>query len=312
MIPALANDGAHICWPGTSQRHGKKAMPYACAANRIPTVFGSAKTSRGSASCFAACTVTAMRCIFCATLHGCVLWRRTWWLRCPPRWCRLPRASMASTMLLPGMTAAHAHGTFKLKSWKCHIFFEPYRASCQIATRYLRLPLDVERQAATAMASPCGPRAGLVWAAGEWNPGRSVPLPLLQPLLESPGCEFWSLQGGSAARQLPHNLRDANICGEGILALAAAISQLDLVITVDTLAAHLAGALGKPVWLLLAQNADWRWMTGRSDSPWYPSMRLFRQTSPGNWESPLGSIRSELTKLAEKCWRGLWAEQNAG
>jgi ADP-heptose:LPS heptosyltransferase len=82
----------------------------------------------------------------------------------------------------------------------------------------------------------------------------------------------------------------------GILALAATISELDLVITVDTLAAHLAGALGKPAWLLLQHAADWRWMTGRSDSPWYPSCRLFRQPAYGKWESTLETVTEELTR----------------
>ena len=65
------------------------------------------------------------------------------------------------------------------------------------------------------------------------------------------------------------------------MGLAATIGNLDLILTVDTLAAHLAGALGVPTWLLLKQEADWRWMIGRSDSPWYPSLRIFRQPAPG-------------------------------
>ena len=169
-----------------------------------------------------------------------------------------------------------------------------------IATNYLRLPLEAIQRASAVMGPPRAPRVGLVWAAGEWNPGRSLPLPLLQPLLDCGGCEYWSLQGGDAARNIPPDLRDAAICGDGILPLASAISQLDLVITVDTLAAHLAGALGKPVWVLLAHDADWRWMTRRSDSPWYPSMTLFRQTSPGDWQSVVRSAQSALENgLAE-------------
>ena len=80
---------------------------------------------------------------------------------------------------------------------------------------------------------------------------------------------------------------------------AAAIEQLDLVISVDTAVAHLAGALGKPVWLLNRWDTDWRWLLGREDSPWYPSLRQFRQPAPGDWE---GAIRLLAQALA--AWQG--------
>ena len=75
---------------------------------------------------------------------------------------------------------------------------------------------------------------------------------------------------------------------------AALIENLDLVITVDTSMGHLAGALGKPVWILIPKAADWRWMLNRDDSPWYPSVRLFRQQTPGAWDVPMGRLRSAL------------------
>src|SRR5205807_9759977 len=77
---------------------------------------------------------------------------------------------------------------------------------------------------------------------------------------------------------------------------AADIRNLDLVITVDTMVAHLAGALGKPVWTLLPYRADWRWMLDREDSPWYPTMRLFRQPAPGDWRSVIVRVAGELRK----------------
>ena len=86
----------------------------------------------------------------------------------------------------------------------------------------------------------------------------------------------------------------AAITGDGLLALAATVANLDLVITVDTLAAHLAGALGRPAWLMLQYAADWRWMTGREDSPWYPSLRLFRQSAPGDWPGVVARLRQAL------------------
>jgi ADP-heptose:LPS heptosyltransferase len=78
---------------------------------------------------------------------------------------------------------------------------------------------------------------------------------------------------------------------------AAHISNLDLVITVDTSVAHLAGALGKPVWILLPANAEWRWFLDRDDSPWYPSARLFRQRERGEWAEVLDRVRKELAAL---------------
>ena len=77
---------------------------------------------------------------------------------------------------------------------------------------------------------------------------------------------------------------------------ATLMEQLDLIITIDTAVAHLAGALGKPTWLLLSATPDWRWMLKRSDSPWYPSMRLFRQAKPGDWSEPLAKLREELAR----------------
>ena len=165
-----------------------------------------------------------------------------------------------------------------------------------LTTRYLDLPPSVLADAAKRMGPRTRPRAGVVWAAGEWNPDRSLPLECLGPLLAPPSHEFWNLQGGEARRALD-TLPDATlVCGEGILQLAAAISHMDLVITVDTLAAHLAGALGKPVFLLLQHAADWRWQVDREDSPWYPTLSIVRQPRPGDWPGVIAQVCEALAK----------------
>jgi hypothetical protein len=176
-----------------------------------------------------------------------------------------------------------------------------------IATDYLRLPRKLEDSVHAGMGTASAPRIGLVWAAGEWNPSRSIPVELLPRLLEVGGCEFWSLQG-ETARQVSglDKLRETKLCQSGILALASVIQQLDLVITVDTLAAHLAGALGVEAWVMLQHAADWRWMMDREDSPWYPSLRLFRQPTPGNWAAVLHAVQYALQE-----WLGSDVEEEA-
>jgi hypothetical protein len=129
-------------------------------------------------------------------------------------------------------------------------------------------------------------RVGLLWAASEWDPSRSVRLSDLEPLLALPQASFFSLQQGdaagvaAAARMGVQPLSDHT--GD-IVAAAAAMLELDLVITVDAMLAHLAGTLGRPTWVMLKHEADWRWMLDRADSPWYPGMRLWRQSRPGDW-----------------------------
>jgi hypothetical protein len=141
------------------------------------------------------------------------------------------------------------------------------------------------------LATYAGPRIGLVWAG---NPRlgtaslaatdrrRSLPENALQPLLGVSGATFVSLQVGDA---VPPGVATLDWTREltDFAETAALIMALDLVISVDTAVAHLAGALGKPVWLLNRFDTDWRWMDAREDSPWYPTMRLFRQTTPGDW-----------------------------
>lgn len=170
-----------------------------------------------------------------------------------------------------------------------------------LAVNYLSLPQGTLDRAALIVGSKTGePRIGVVWSSGEWNPARSLPLRMLLPILGRTECQFWNLQGGAMRSEwkrvpLSTHLHDAPVLADGgILPLAAVIAQLDLVVTVDTLAAHLAGALNIPCFLLLQYAADWRWMVDRDDSPWYPSLRLFRQPAPGDWAAAVSELDRAL------------------
>ncbi len=142
-------------------------------------------------------------------------------------------------------------------------------------------------------------RVGLCWGAGGWDPRRSVPFRLLAPLGDLPGVQLVSLQRGPAASEGPP-------CDDSmdIQRTARLMGTLDLVVSVDTMVAHLAGALGRPTWLLLQAEADWRWMDARDDSPWYPTMRLFRQALQGDWHAPVARLRAELADLATRPLQG--------
>ncbi|HYH21838.1 MAG TPA: tetratricopeptide repeat-containing glycosyltransferase family protein [Azospirillum sp.] len=139
------------------------------------------------------------------------------------------------------------------------------------------------------------PRAGLVWAGNaahvrdHW---RSLPFGALGPLLDVGGIDFFSLQKGASAEHprltdLGSHLRD-------FADTAAVVEQLDVVITVDTSVAHLAGAMGKPVWILLARNTDWRWLEDGDSTPWYPTARLFRQRELGQWDTVVAAVADAL------------------
>lgn len=150
-----------------------------------------------------------------------------------------------------------------------------------------------------ALGQPGARAVGLVWQAGDWNPDRSVPPGVLRPLAAVPGIVLHALQRGPALAELPAGL--ARISGaDDVLEAASIMASLDLVISVDSMPAHLAGALGVPVWTLLSHDADWRWLSDRDDSPWYPTMRLFRQPRPGDWAAVIDRV---VAALHEPAWR---------
>ena len=155
---------------------------------------------------------------------------------------------------------------------------------------------------------PAWLKVGLVWAGSgglEWGLSRSIPLTELKSIWSMPDVAFYSLQVKAAVKHLNEVPGADRICDlsaqlTNLAATASAIQQLDLVITVDTSVAHLAGALGKPVWVLLPFATGWRWMIDRSNSPWYPSMRLFRQRERGDWRGIVREMRKEFTALKKR------------
>jgi len=179
------------------------------------------------------------------------------------------------------------------------------------AMPYLTAPTSLRQELESLLpsAEPAAWNIGLVW---QGNPRqardvvRSCPLRELRPLFEVPRATFFSLQIGDAGRRQwaalfpsgpPRNVRDAGPLLRSFSDTAAFMSRLDLLIVVDTAAAHLAGALGRPTWTLLCHTPDWRWHLARGDCPWYPTLRLFRQPRWGDWRAVVTEVAAELRRL---------------
>jgi len=162
---------------------------------------------------------------------------------------------------------------------------------------------DVWRKRMNCQESHC--RVGLVWAGNPANVSgqiRTCGLKAMLPLACIPGVTFYSLQKGEAAQQAntpPTGMRLIDLTDdiEDFADTAALIMNLDLIISIDTAVTHLAGALGKPVWTLLPLACEWRWLLARDDTPWYPTMRLFRQSAPGDWSGVMTAVARELRTL---------------
>lgn len=190
-------------------------------------------------------------------------------------------------------------------------------ATIPASVPYLRAEPAKAEAWSSKLGNAKGLRAGLVWAGGShpdlpdaWkhtHKRRDIPLELLSAL-NIPGVEFFSLQVGTDAVAQLRKVEQANWAGPRIVDhtadihdfsdTAALIANLDLVITVDTSIAHLAGAMGKPVWILNRFDTCWRWMWNRSDSPWYPTARLFRQSKYDDWTRAVDEVRRALEQTA--------------
>jgi Flp pilus assembly protein TadD len=221
---------------------------------------------------------------------------------------------------LPGVETVIARGTALPDfAWHCPLASLPFAFRTTLATIPAQVPyLNAAPALVRSWVDRLGstpPRIGLVWAgapAQTWDQPRSLRrLSLLAPLAKVEEAAFFSLQVGPAAAQVNElaaelPLVDLSPYLSDYAETAAAIAGLDLVISSDTSVVHLAGALGKPVWILLACVADWIWLLDREDSPWYPTARLFRQPAPGAWPAVIDRVADELRRVVAGDRSVLW------
>jgi tetratricopeptide (TPR) repeat protein len=212
---------------------------------------------------------------------------------------------------VPGVTRTITRGEpFPEFAWQCPLLSLPLAFQTELSSIPAKVPyLQADQTGARAWAGRLageGLRIGIAWAGNPKHSRdrqRSLALAQLEPLTHIKGTTFYSLQKGAAAaqlRELPATMKvhDLEAQVEDFADTAAIVANLDLVISVDTALAHLAGAMGKPVWILLHCMPDWRWLLNREDSLWYPTARLFRQTTPDNWQGVIDRLRMELEGIA--------------
>ncbi|HEY6837797.1 MAG TPA: tetratricopeptide repeat protein [Geobacteraceae bacterium] len=192
----------------------------------------------------------------------------------------------------------------------CPIMSLPYLLQTRLESipadvPYLVVPDEMRLGWRNRLANLPGIKVGLVWAGNRMyahDAWRSVPLHRFSDLAHIEGVRLVSLQKGEDAGQWQKlgwgGLDWMGMCDD-YLDTAALVSELDLVISVDTSVAHLAGALGKPIWLLNRYESEWRWMLDRKDSPWYPTMSIFRQEERGNWNDVIERVAGELARMVK-------------
>jgi hypothetical protein len=213
--------------------------------------------------------------------------------------------------VLPGAKAVFERGE-RLPSFdfQCPLMSLPLAFRTEPATIPADIPYvlpDPARQAEWERRLPKRerPRIGLAWSGNpkhQHDHNRSIPLEKLMPLIGETGFNFYVLQKEIRREDFELLRSSTSLINHSdqlndFVDTAALVSLMDLVITVDTSLAHLAGAMGKPTWILLAFNSDWRWRSARQDSPWYPTARLFRQPKVCDWASVIESILLECKKM---------------
>jgi hypothetical protein len=149
-------------------------------------------------------------------------------------------------------------------------------------------PIDLE-----PLLPPADLRIGLFWRTGDWDDRRAIPASLTSILAAVSGIQLCMVRRDFAAAGAPEGVLEIP-CEDDVWSTARIIGGLDLVISADSMPAHLAGALAVPVWVLLHSCPDWRWMDERDDSPWYPTMRLFRQRVAGDWHDVIQRVANVL------------------
>jgi tetratricopeptide (TPR) repeat protein len=222
---------------------------------------------------------------------------RTIYLECQPELVRLFEGLEGLTQIIP-RGAAFPRFDFLIPLQSLPRVFQTDLSNMPACVPYLHPTAESVQKWKTKLAARPGKKIGLSWA-GSRNPHdqRSRTLEIFAPLAEIPGLEFHSLQKGEEASQAvppgfalidhSHELRD-------FAETAGLVANLDLVISVDTSVVHLAGAMAKPVWTLLPPGADFRWLRVRDDTPWYPTMKLFRQKKRGDWSGPIQKVAEQL------------------
>ena len=203
---------------------------------------------------------------------------------------------------------------------ECPLLHLPFLFGTELDTIPARLPYLSVPDAAIAqrrlpeLSPGANMRVGLCWAGRPWGVGdrRSIPFDQIAPLLDIAGIDFYSLQLGPATQEMQvpggHRCRVVLDSSFDYYDTAAIVMQLDLVIAVDTSVCHLAAGLGKPTWIMNRFGGCWRWLRDREDSPWYPTVRLFRQPSMGDWASVIAQVGRALRMSDE--WTS-WASQLA-
>jgi tetratricopeptide (TPR) repeat protein len=230
-------------------------------------------------------------------------------LECPP--CLVPLLSSC-----PGVDQAVAEGG-PLPAFDVQAPLMSLPAICgttlttvPASVPYLRVDPQLVEAWRARLGREGGFRVGVVWQGNPrhaWDRHRSAPLSSLGPLARVDGLRLFSLQKGPGTEQISAVNNEFAItdlggeldeAGGAFIDTAAVMQALDLVVSVDTSVVHVAGALGVPVWVALSRIADWRWVRGRTDTPWYPSMRLFRQEHLGDWRGLFGGMAEELRQFA--------------
>ena len=228
--------------------------------------------------------------------------------RVQPALCSLLARSMPTVTVVPDTAPPPPHD-LQIPMLSLPHAFGTTLQTVPAATPYLFADADKASVRRKQLAGP-GRKVGLVWAGAPllgmaefraMNGRRSMPPAALAPLAEVSACRFVSLQHPHDPANLPPGvpLFDAMRDVRSFDDTAAVVANLDLVITIDSAVAHLAAALGRPVWLLSRFDACWRWLAGRAECPWYPTLRVHRQPAPGDWDTLIAAIVVELQRNAD-------------